>query len=64
MVLRWRRGCETTRIWAKMPGGDSAAGESGCTSNDAGSSGGSVMVSVDVGSLVLLDPKGNSRGIS
>ena len=46
-----------------MPGGDSATGESGGTSNDARSSGASVMVSVDVGSLVSFDPKGDSHGI-
>ena len=46
-----------------MPGGDSTTGESGGTSNDARSSGASVMVSVDVGSLVSFDPKGDPHGI-
>ena len=47
-----------------MPGGDSATGESGGTSNDAGSSGASMMVSVDDGSLVSFDQKGDPHGIS
>ena len=46
-----------------MPGGDSATGESGGTSNDTTSSGASAMVSVVVGSLVSFDPKGDPHGI-
>ena len=44
-----------------MPGGESGVTEQ---SNGAVSSGSSVMVSLDVGSLVSFDTKGDPRGIS
>ena len=48
-----------------MPGGESSEGSSGGkTSSGSGPSGASVIVSLDVGSVMSFDPKGDPHGIS